>query len=47
MEKHEAEGKIILATLSKLAEAMDCELVYAFVPEKKVEDILWDTAKKS
>jgi predicted DNA-binding mobile mystery protein A len=31
-ERHEAEGRITLSTLKKLARAMDCELVYAFVP---------------
>lgn len=33
-EKRENQGKVTLETLRKMAAAMDCELVYAFVPKK-------------
>lgn len=39
-EKREAEGKITLQNLSKMAHAMDCELVYAFVPKQEVHQLL-------
>lgn len=39
-ERREAEGKVTLETLNKLAEAMECEFVYAFVPKKDVEEVL-------
>lgn len=39
-ERGEAEGKLTLATLKKMAEAMECEFVYAFVPKDPIKDIL-------
>jgi predicted DNA-binding mobile mystery protein A len=42
-ETKEAEGKVTLETLEKLARAMRCKLVYAIVPEssfKSLEEIL-------
>ena len=42
-EQRETEDKITLETLSKVAEAMDCKLVYAIVPRephKNLKDIL-------
>jgi predicted DNA-binding mobile mystery protein A len=41
----EAEGTITLNSLRKVAEAMNCRLVYAFVPEKSFEDLLRDRAE--
>ncbi|MCX6166060.1 MAG: helix-turn-helix domain-containing protein, partial [Ignavibacteriae bacterium] len=32
-EQNEIEGKITLNTLKKIASAMNCKFVYAFVPE--------------
>lgn len=39
-ERRESEGKITIETLSKLAHAMECELVYAFVPKDDVTELL-------
>ncbi|MDF9787523.1 mobile mystery protein A [Polynucleobacter sphagniphilus] len=44
LEKAEADEKITLASLRKLASALDCELQYALVPRKSLEEILEDRA---
>lgn len=44
MQKNEVSGAITLKTLGKIAEALDCQLVYAFVPRKPLQDILRDRA---
>lgn len=44
--KLEKEGKISIKKLKEIAEAMDCELVYGFVPKKKIEDLMRDQAIK-
>ncbi|WP_280742534.1 helix-turn-helix domain-containing protein [Polynucleobacter sphagniphilus] len=44
LEKAEADEKITLANLRKLASALDCELQYALVPRKSLEEILEDRA---
>lgn len=38
LEKSEASGTIQLKTLRNAAEALDCTLVYAFVPRSSLED---------
>lgn len=38
LEQSEAKGSIELATLRRAAEALDCTLVYAFVPKKSLEE---------
>jgi len=38
LEKSEAKGSIELATLRRVADALDCTLVYAFVPKKSLEE---------
>lgn len=43
-ERREAEGKVTLETLKKMANAMECDLFYAFVPRKKIGSILMDQA---
>ena len=45
-EKHEAEGKITINKLKKMAEALDCELVYAFVPKTSIEETILIQAQK-
>lgn len=45
IEQSEAKGTIELATLRRVAEALDCTLVYAFVPNKPLEDIVRDRAR--
>ena len=39
-EKRESEGKITIDTLSKLADAMECDFVYAFIPREDIPDLL-------
>ncbi|MEO6216663.1 MAG: mobile mystery protein A [Sphingomonas sp.] len=46
IEKAETTGAITLKTLRETAEAMDCMLVYAFVPTKPLDDILRDRAER-
>jgi predicted DNA-binding mobile mystery protein A len=43
-ERREMEGQVSLSTLKKMAEAMDCELVYAFVPKKDLRTMIHDKA---
>ena len=45
LEQSEAKGTIELATLRRVAEALDCTLVYALVPKKPLEDIVRDRAR--
>ena len=45
LEVSEARGTIQIATLRRVAEAMDCTLVYAFVPTKPLETIVQDRAR--
>ena len=40
IENSEKQGRPTLTTLKKMAEALDCDLVYAFVPREKLEDKL-------
>ncbi len=43
-EENEASGTITLATLAKVAEVMDCELVYAIRPksQKLISTLIWE-----
>jgi predicted DNA-binding mobile mystery protein A len=45
LEQSEAKGTIELATLRRVAEALDCTLVYAFVPNKPLEAMVRDRAR--
>lgn len=40
LERSEVEGAIQLETLRRMAEAMDCTLVYAIVPNGSLEEIV-------
>jgi predicted DNA-binding mobile mystery protein A len=42
--KLEKEGRITVGKLKEIANAMDCDLVYGFVPRKKLEDLIFDQA---
>ena len=44
LENAEADEKITLASLRKLANALDCELQYSLVPRKLLEEILGERA---
>lgn len=45
MEQSEAKGTIQLATLRRVAEALDCTLVYALVPNQPLEAAVRDRAR--
>jgi predicted DNA-binding mobile mystery protein A len=45
LEQSEARGSIELATLRRVAEALDCTLVYVFVPKKPLESIVRERAR--
>jgi predicted DNA-binding mobile mystery protein A len=45
LEKSEAKSTIELATLRRVAEALDCTLVYALVPNKPLETTIRDRAR--
>src|SRR5882672_11114917 len=45
LEQSEAKGTIELATLRRVAEALDCTLVYALVPSKPLETTIRDRAR--
>jgi predicted DNA-binding mobile mystery protein A len=45
LEQSEAKGTIELATLRRVAEALDCTLVYALVPNKPLEATIRDRAR--
>ncbi len=44
LERNEAEGRVTLATLRRAAEALDCTLVYALVPNKSLEAMVEQAA---
>ena len=45
LEQSEAKGTIELATLRRVAEALDCTLVYALVPNKPLEQSVRERAR--
>jgi predicted DNA-binding mobile mystery protein A len=45
IEQSEAKGTIEIATLRRVAEALDCTLVYALVPNKPLEATIRDRAR--
>lgn len=45
-EQGELNETITLASLHKLAEAMDCHLVYGLIPKTSLDDIILQQAKK-
>lgn len=42
--KMEKEGRITINKLREIADAMECDLVYEFIPRKKIEDIIYEQA---
>src|SRR5487761_713376 len=46
IERSETRGTIELATLRRAAEALDCTLVYALVPNRKLATTVKDRARK-
>lgn len=45
LEKSEVKGNIELATLRRVAEALDCSVVYALVPNRSLEGIIRERAR--
>jgi len=45
LEQSEAKGSIELATLRRIAEALDCRLVYALVPNQPLEQTVRERAR--
>ena len=46
MERMEMEDRITLKQLRRVADELDCDLVYALVPRKSVERMVRDQARK-
>jgi predicted DNA-binding mobile mystery protein A len=46
LEQSEATGKITLESLNKLAAALGCRLIYALVPEKPLDEMQRERARK-
>ncbi len=45
LQKYEATGKITLESLRKLANALDCQLIYAVIPSKPIHKMRRDRAR--
>ncbi len=45
-EKQEEMGTLTMSKLKKMADALDCDLVYAFVPRTSIEDTVEKQAMK-
>ncbi|HLD99446.1 MAG TPA: mobile mystery protein A [Bdellovibrionota bacterium] len=44
-ERNEAAGTASIATLKKMANAMECEFVYAFVPKIDIDELMKQAAR--
>ena len=44
LEQNEKNTKI--STMERIAQAINCEFVYAFVPREKIDDIIYNQVKK-
>ena len=47
IEEYEANGRIELATLNRIAKVFDSELYYIFIPKKSLEEIRKEVINKS
>lgn len=45
MERMEVDDRITLKQLRRVADALDCDLVYALVPRKSIDDMVRDQAR--
>jgi len=43
-ERTEMNGSVTLGTMKKMSEAMGCRFVYAIIPDKKIQELIWDQA---
>lgn len=46
LEKDEQRGSVMLKTLHKAAETLDCQFVYAFIPNVSIEKMIREQATK-
>ena len=46
IEKNEVAGSLTLDTLQRAANALDCQLVYALIPRKPLQDLVEERAEK-
>ncbi|MEN8128047.1 MAG: mobile mystery protein A [Planctomycetota bacterium] len=46
IEQDEKQGRVTVNTLRNVAEAMDCEFVYGFVPRESLEQTVQDQARR-
>ena len=46
LERREADGAITLESLERAADALGCDLVYALIPRRPLEEMLHDQAQK-
>ncbi|MBL6992256.1 MAG: helix-turn-helix domain-containing protein [Bacteriovoracaceae bacterium] len=46
MEKREKQGKITLESLGKIAQSIDCHLIYAIVPNEQYDKYIINQAEK-
>ena len=46
LQQAEIDGSITLRNLKKVAESLDCQLIYAFVPKNSLESIIENRAKE-
>jgi predicted DNA-binding mobile mystery protein A len=46
IEQDEKQGRVTVNTLRNVAEAMDCEFVYGFVPRQSLEQTVRDQARR-
>ncbi|MHC4952000.1 MAG: mobile mystery protein A, partial [Planctomycetota bacterium] len=46
IEQDEKQGRVTVNTLRKVAEAMECEFVYGFVPKESLEQTVRDQARR-
>ena len=44
-ERNEAAGRTSIATLKKMANAMECEFIYAFVPKTDIDELMKQAAR--
>jgi len=45
-ERSEAKGDITLTTLQRYAAALDCEVVYALVPKRPLQEVVYERADR-
>lgn len=46
LERGELKGSVTLGTMMKMADAMNCRFVYAIIPDKDIDEMIEDQAKK-